>query len=611
MGVEETDGDLRGSEESSQKKVKFSQDQENKQGVEKSIQKEEALPSLEGIKRVEQVNSSGAIPKAPPKKGKKNEAKLFLGLVMLEEEDLFGGSRCPNYVGPGGLVPKIISSMRTSAPEFILAWHLGEITSSPHLIVAVFLSAGEKGKSASRVGKFLKFSDYQQGQLKGSLKHIKNVQLAMSCLLRNGPEWVYASGTPWKQRIDQYVKGEESPALEKSCDSLLKNSACKIPALTPAQVKKKNYILAQEIVSKRDTTTMDWPDIEASITCKEHEQLMLELGVGWSGWVKSVFIQKKNDQRREQLGPVLAKWIKHYSIQLKADGRVSQCPERAKKWLLDLFQKNKMDPINLFLCFIIISDKKLIKIRTLFIHGPSNSFKTGLMKLMLEKTGYTRMPVNNKSAFFLQSIVKEEHIFWEEPQITKANANLMKSLLESASIPVAVKNKNDAKLCPKSFYITSNTTLSGFKLESADVLALKERCLRFHFRTRIQGEGSFKRGRFKACPVTLDGKMLAHFFADLVQCDLEFDDIFQKHGSRLPKPLQQAIWKAQPTTTNTTREEEEEDKDKEAKDLKVEGQEKEEEEDDNEDVEEEADKEGEEEAEDMDSDEDEEEKETG
>ena len=175
-------------------------------------------------------------------------------------------------------------------------------------------------------------------------------------------------------------------------------------------------------------------------------------------------------------------------------------------WLDALFDENNIYGSSFFKKIFLIADKKHPKLNGFILEGPTNCFKSNLLRLLfqgLNITPMTRSGRNNQ--FWLQSIVGQSYALWEEPTITLLDVNDWKLLLEGAEIKISIKNQPDDILSRTPFFITSNNDITKW-INYEDKKAINERIVKYNFRKQISNTKEATDGRYPAAPRTLTGK---------------------------------------------------------------------------------------------------------
>ncbi|KAK8372859.1 hypothetical protein O3P69_018685 [Scylla paramamosain] len=146
---------------------------------------------------------------------------------------------------------------------------------------------------------------------------------------------------------------------------------------------------------------------------------------------------------------------------------------------------NNIDIAEFFAWFIVIGDKKLQKINTFVLKGPTGTGKTLTLATLLNKlnTGtITRCADTNQ--FHLQNLLSRNFALFEEPRIGVATVDEYKLLLEGSQFEINVKNSDMEQLhrIPSSSQQTGTST-SGYHQQMAKH-SIKMQDIRTHQRNK-------------------------------------------------------------------------------------------------------------------------------
>ena len=231
----------------------------------------------------------------------------------------------------------------------------------------------------------------------------------------------------------------------------------------------------------------------------------------WKKWIMSVVEAMNTDHKREQPQRMFQNW---FDIHTAAGGFTPNTDE-VNAWWSNLFDQNRINPINFLNKFFVIGDKIEHKKNAFILQGPTNCGKSLLFRLLTDGMSITPMTRDNgKNSFWLQSCLDDDFILYEEPMIAPENVNTWKLLLEGAPVKAQVKNQADAIMQRKPFFITTNEHI-GTWINQMDRDALATRSYTFNVFQQISNPPSVV-GSIPEPPVIFEGKHLFAFFVHIL-----------------------------------------------------------------------------------------------
>ncbi|MPC58933.1 Non-structural protein NS1 [Portunus trituberculatus] len=152
-----------------------------------------------------------------------------------------------------------------------------------------------------------------------------------------------------------------------------------------------------------------------------------------------------------------------------------------------MFQANEIDITEFFAWFTVIADKKLNKVNTFILQGPTGTGKTLTLSTLLKclNTG-TITRGNDNNQFHLQNLLSRNYALFEEPRIGVATVDEYKLLLEGSNFEINVKNSDMETLHRIPIFITTNRDID-YWVSPVDGQALQSRCKTFRFKQEIKG----------------------------------------------------------------------------------------------------------------------------
>lgn len=171
--------------------------------------------------------------------------------------------------------------------------------------------------------------------------------------------------------------------------------------------------------------------------------------------------------------------------------------------------------------------------------GPTNSFKSTMIRMLLQGTNYKTLARLGKNTRLpsLQPCLDADYILWEEPVITRLNVQEVKLILEGASLDIPVKGGGEETLDRRPCFITTNHSLGKF-CSTDDSSALDTRVFIFEMKTKIIGAASLDQSTgFRAAPRWLQANMFIHYLNSFFSCNLTLASILNEHKGKFPQDL--------------------------------------------------------------------------
>jgi hypothetical protein len=205
-------------------------------------------------------------------------------------------------------------------------------------------------------------------------------------------------------------------------------------------------------------------NLPKKVVPEHHAFLWSKYANAYTSTVKN-FIEFLNAQHRTSMPECLYEFHK-----LRIENvEVPKDMAKVTKWMDRFFEANNICPIRFYCTAVIVANQALPKLNCLVLKGPVNTFKSTMIRTILDGTSHVPMTrTQNSNQFYLQSCLSVDYIIWEEPTIVPANVNEWKLLLEGAPVQVSVKNSQDEMLQRTPFFITTNNAL-GYWLSTVAV----------------------------------------------------------------------------------------------------------------------------------------------
>ncbi|XP_068250641.1 uncharacterized protein [Palaemon carinicauda] len=134
--------------------------------------------------------------------------------------------------------------------------------------------------------------------------------------------------------------------------------------------------------------------------------------------------------------------------------------EENMAWIENMFKRNKIDIEEFLAWVILIADRKLNKINTLVLQGPTGTGKSLTLNAILSKFN-TGIVTRNGDAnqFHLQNLLGKTFALFEEPRISQITVDDYKLLFEGADFEINVKHQEPEILTRIPVFVSTNKEL--------------------------------------------------------------------------------------------------------------------------------------------------------
>lgn len=242
--------------------------------------------------------------------------------------------------------------------------------------------------------------------------------------------------------------------------------------------KNRDYDYMQEILEEKHATTFN--ELMESLSKEEFRTMYITLGPNYSEKIRNVLYFNRMHERTKQINMPIWNQIRAKTTDMK--------PSQANiEWLHYMFQQNNIDILEFLAWFTIIAEKKLNKVNTLVLQGPTGSGKTLTLQSLLKKLNVATVTRGgDTNQFHFQNLLTKNHAIFEEPRISQATVDEYKLLLEGAEFEINVKNKDMQLLPRKPIFISTNRDI-GYWVPPTDADALQARTKTFLLTKEIKG----------------------------------------------------------------------------------------------------------------------------
>ncbi|KAL7645404.1 UNVERIFIED_CONTAM: hypothetical protein RMT77_003790 [Armadillidium vulgare] len=195
-------------------------------------------------------------------------------------------------------------------------------------------------------------------------------------------------------------------------------------------------------------------------------------------------------------------------------------------WLDNFFSLNKLNMINFLAWFIIIADRRFMKINTLVIRGPPNSGKSVVLNTLLEGENFARF-VRGGKQMMLENLLDKNYGLYEEPDVPSRLSNTFKLLFEGTPIAINVKRNDSRTLQRTPMFISTNHPLED-SVCPTDKIAFRTRFKEFVFNSPIEHENYAFENPLEAPPRRITHDLWVHIFKkNRIQLEEEVERILK------------------------------------------------------------------------------------
>lgn len=247
----------------------------------------------------------------------------------------------------------------------------------------------------------------------------------------------------------------------------------------PTQIMRKQRTdLILDMVRLNDTRQMD--AFENSLSTQQRLDLYNDFGNQWQEVAKLCIKIYNEELVRAQIDTPYEQY----------EGSHDECEyptnfEASDAWFDMLMEKNDIDKKVFCASVSTIMNKKVKRVNTLCLEGPTTTGKSLLLKLICGEYNYgTVQRSGDHSQFFLQNLLKKTVALMEEPRITPITVQDFKLLLGGEPLDIHVKHQDDCRLPRIPVLISTNHEL-GFYTSSLDKDALYNRTHYYKFKCQL------------------------------------------------------------------------------------------------------------------------------
>ncbi|KAK8388550.1 hypothetical protein O3P69_020497 [Scylla paramamosain] len=361
---------------------------------------------------------------------------------------------------------------RGRAPDFTCADH------GDHWHITFQSAKSNVPRKRNTICKFLGLGNEACLEASASTTLIKTIKNWILYLIRYGLDRLQYFGTlhPTFRAIINYFKNNRVTGddVDGPCPY---RSHKRTTRAVQQHYKDKEYDFIHDLLQEKQVFTIK--QLLQHLNEEEFRMMWITLGNGYKEKIRNI-LQHQNQMKRQinNSRPIM--------LQLN-DACTYNHKEENVDWLYNLFAANNIDVSEFFAWFIIIGDKKLQKINTFVIKGPTGTGKTLTLATLLNKlnTGtITRFADTNQ--FHLQNLLSRNFALFEEPRIGVATVDEYKLLLEGSQFEINVKNSDMEQLHRIPIFISTNREID-YWVPPADGQALQSRCKTFELTKEIKG----------------------------------------------------------------------------------------------------------------------------
>nr|QQY96804.1 nonstructural protein [Decapod penstyldensovirus 1] len=204
------------------------------------------------------------------------------------------------------------------------------------------------------------------------------------------------------------------------------------------------------------------------------------------------------------------------------------------QWIKYMLANNDIRVPEILAWIIIVADKKLDKINTLVLQGPTGTGKSLTIGALLGKlnTGLVTR-TGDSNTFHLQNLIGKSYALFEEPRISQITVDDFKLLFEGSDLEVNIKHQESEIMGRIPIFISTNKDID-YWVPPADGKALQTRTKTFHLTRQIKGLSDRMNSQYDINPPP--DKITSDDFLGLFQeYEKEIDDIIDNHVRRFNK----------------------------------------------------------------------------
>nr|AFA36168.1 NS1 [Decapod penstyldensovirus 1] len=194
------------------------------------------------------------------------------------------------------------------------------------------------------------------------------------------------------------------------------------------------------------------------------------------------------------------------------------------QWIKYMLANNDIRVPEILAWIIIVADKKLDKINTLVLQGPTGTGKSLTIGALLGKlnTGLVTR-TGDSNTFHLQNLIGKSYALFEEPRISQITVDDFKLLFEGSDLEVNIKHQESEIMGRIPIFISTNKDID-YWVPPADGKALQTRTKTFHLTRQIKGLSDRMNSQYDINPPP--DKITSDDFLGLFQeYEKEIDDI--------------------------------------------------------------------------------------
>nr|AAM94165.1 non-structural protein 1 [Penaeus monodon] len=204
------------------------------------------------------------------------------------------------------------------------------------------------------------------------------------------------------------------------------------------------------------------------------------------------------------------------------------------QWLKYMFANNDIRVPEILAWIIIVADKKLDKINTLVLQGPTGTGKSLTIGALLGKlnTGLVTR-TGDSNTFHLQNLIGKSYALFEEPRISQITVDDFKLLFEGSDLEVNIKHQESEIMGRIPIFISTNKDID-YWVPTADGKALQTRTKTFHLTRQIKGLSDRMNSQYDINPPP--DKITSDDFLGLFEeYEKEIDEIIDSYVRRFNK----------------------------------------------------------------------------
>lgn len=396
-----------------------------------------------------------------------------------------------------------------NSSDFLLADHSRDDMPHYHILFKC-CPRTSYGKVLKRIARYLGLTPGEQLHLENTLTPCDNVRRCILYMMKYGVELVWPAGRFFLKHYYNLVNSIPEETLG-DCLNIIqaRRARTKHEGNTMLDKKMEEHKSTMELIKSKISGPYSVDAFNAVSSDEEQLRLFSLYGNGYE-IVLARLVDIMNKAHRFHQPRRIADRL------ALCHANASPTPAVRFDWLQKLFDSNNINKYEFWGKFQDVADKTHPKINAFCIRGPANCFKSQTLRLLLSPLHVHSMTrTGGNSPFWMQSMVNQEYILYEEPLLTQETVNDWKLLMEGEPVTAPVKNSRDTVIRRTPIFLSTNSVLADY-CGTVDKLAIRSRIIEFTFTSTVVSINS--PGNIEACAADqqITPADMYRFFAEYV-----------------------------------------------------------------------------------------------